>query len=78
MTSKEYRIEVAQLLLSGEWLPLQYLAALLGRRQDTVKLWVSRGEIEVKKYGYKHTNLYNVEQAIIAHENAAEKYKVIK
>ena len=70
MTTKEYKIEVAQLLLSGEWLPLMYLSAYLGRDVQTVRDWARAGKISCRHYGNKCTNLYNVEDAIIVNQKS--------
>ena len=64
VTDKEYQVEVAKLMMSGEWLPLQYLAAYLNRQQLTIKTWAKNKWIDEKYFGEKRTNMYNVEQAI--------------
>lgn len=64
VTEKEYQIEVAQLMMSGEWLPLQYLAAYLNRQQLTIRNWSKKGMVAVRNFGSNKTNMYNVEQAI--------------
>jgi hypothetical protein len=66
VTEKEYRIECGRLLLTGEWLPLQYLSAMLGREQGTIKTWTRLGLVTCKDFGRKRTNLYNVEEAFKA------------
>ena len=66
MTEKEYRIECGQLMMTGEWLPLQYLAAMLDRSPETIKTWCRMGLVSQRGFGRKRTNLYNVEEALKA------------
>lgn len=66
MTDKEYQVEVAKLMMSGEWLPLQYLAAYLNRTPLTVKHWSKMGLVTERNFGDKKKNLFNVEEAIAA------------
>lgn len=66
VTEKEYRIECGKLMMTGEWLPLQYLAAMLDRSPETIKTWTRLGLVTYKDFGRKRTNLYNVEEALKA------------
>lgn len=68
MTDKKYMIECGRLLLTGEWLPLQYLSAMLGRQQETIRTWSRMGLVTCHAFGRKRTNLYNVAEAFEANK----------